>query len=234
MSDIHAQYDSFRKMERKIRFDRSNDKLIIIGDVLDRGRGSEGIDLLRYIKAGMEEGCMELIAGNHVVFAMWYLQGILEGHTWEAYGGGDTYETVLGMDESEKTELLSFLEELPFYRETDSPFYGKTILTHTGFDCERYVYRADGKIDVAKSIERAVKENLRFIVGSDIHDIPVSDKKLLDRYIIVGHIPVFRLAGPGECHIYRTGYYMDIDTGACFKGGRLSCYCVDTDEEFYV
>ena len=35
---------------------------------------------------------------------------------------------------------------------------------------------------------------------------------------------------------YNSNQYMDIDSGSGYRkdGGRLSCYCVDMDEEFYV
>ena len=98
-------------------------------------------------------------------------------------------------------------------------------------------YNEDGTINVIKSIEKAVKKDLySFLISNDIHYIPSGDLKKLDRYMIIGHTPTIRINGDRSCKIIRTPYYMDIDSGSGYRkdGGRLSCYCVDMDEEFYV
>ena len=66
--------------------------------------------------------------------------------------------------------------------------------------------------------------------------IPEAEKKKLDTYMIVGHVPVFRLNETMANTFYRTRYYMDIDSGSGFReqGGVLGCYCVTTDEEIYM
>ena len=46
MSDLHGEYDKFIKMLTKISFS-DNDKLIIIGDIFDRGE--KPLQILDYI-----------------------------------------------------------------------------------------------------------------------------------------------------------------------------------------
>lgn len=54
--------------------------------------------------------------------------------------------------------------------------------------------------------------------------------------MIVGHVPVMNLNDDESNHIYRATGYMCIDTGASFveKGGAVSCYCVEADEQIYL
>lgn len=59
ISDIHGEFDLFIKMLKKINFSR-NDRLIILGDVLDRG--SQPIKIIEYV---MEKDNIKLLMGNH-------------------------------------------------------------------------------------------------------------------------------------------------------------------------
>ena len=59
ISDLHGQGAAFFQMLDKINFS-SQDKMYIIGDVIDRG--PDGIKLLQFIK---NQDNMELMLGNH-------------------------------------------------------------------------------------------------------------------------------------------------------------------------
>lgn len=75
-----------------------------------------------------------------------------------------------------------------------------------------------------------------FLISDDLHYIPSSDLKKLGRYLIVGHKPTFRINEDYSCKVIQTPYYMDIDSGSGYRkdGGRLSCYCAETEGVFYV
>lgn len=235
ISDIHGNKIDFIKLLKKINFDREKDKMIILGDIVDRG--PDGIELINYIKSYIEDNSMILLMGNHELFLMMYLKGELSEKSWISYGGEKTYNKVNIMSAKDKAELLEFIESLPYYLIINSHYFGDTVVTHTGVDCDNYIYTKSGLIDVAKSIERAVERNrYNFMVGKDIHYIPRSDKEKFDKYLIVGHEPCYRL-NQDKCNsFYRTPYYMDIDAGSGHKeqGGVLGCYCVTTDEEIYI
>lgn len=128
-----------------------------------------------------------------------------------------------------------FLADLPYYSKVKSQFLGDVIVTHTGIDCGNYVYDDSGMIDVAASIDKAVACNrYNYMIGLDIHQVPISDRRLFDSYMIVGHLPTYRLNEDMSNRFYRTEQYMDIDAGSGHFGGTLGCYCVDTDMEYYV
>lgn len=235
ISDIHGNYVDFLRILSKVEFDEENDHLIIMGDILDRG--PDGIRLIEYVRPFIEKGCMELLMGNHEIFAIMYLKGELDRGKWSAFGGESTIQKIEKMDEAEKGELLNYLENLSYYAEINSPYFGDTVVTHTGIDADNYIYNYDGTINITQSIKQAVKNNLyNYIVGTDLHNIPVGDKRKFDKYMIVGHTPCYRLNDDMSNIFYRSKYYMDIDAGAGHKsqGGKLGIYCVDTDEEVYL
>lgn len=234
ISDIHGNLRDFIKILKKIDFSKEKDKMIIMGDILDRG--PDGIRLLEYIKPYLGTS-MELLMGNHELFAIMYLKGELDKRTWTAFGGGDTVKDIDKMTLDKKNQLLEFLEGLSYYSEINSKYYGNIIVTHTGVDCENYEHNQDKTINVKKSIEKAIQNNrYNYMIGMDLHQIPASDKRKFDKYLIVGHVPVCRLNYDMSYKFYRTDFYMDIDSGSGNKdqGGMLGCYCVTTDEEIYI
>lgn len=235
ISDVHGELHDFKKMLKKIRFDREKDNLIIMGDIFDRG--SNGINLLEFVAPYLLDHSMELLLGNHELFARMFIKGTLDEKTWTMFGGGNTLKQIKKMSAANQKTLLDFLEGLPYYAEISSRFLGNIIVTHTGIDRNNYVINADGTISVKKSIEKAVQNNLyNFMIGTDLHHIPVTDKEKLDAYLIVGHVPCNRLNIDQSNKFYRTDYYMCIDAGAGHKehDGGLACYCVTTDEEIYL
>lgn len=182
ISDIHGQITEFKDLLEKIDFDGIRDKMIIAGDVLDRG--NYGIELIRYIEPYIETG---------------------------------TIKSLNKMTKESKENLYLFLKNLPVYEEIRTK-YGKTI-------------------NVTKSIEAATDINLYdFLLSDDIHRMEEYDLSRLDKFLIVGHVPVMSLNDDESNHIYRATGYMCIDTGASFveKGGAMSCCCVETDEQIYL
>lgn len=235
ISDIHGELHDFKKLLKKIMFDREKDNLIIMGDIFDRG--PDGIRLLEFITPFLLDHSMELLLGNHELFAIMFIKGMLDERTWTRFGGGGTLKEIKKMNLDARKRLLDFLEKLPYYAEVSSRFFGNIVVTHTGIDCNNYVMNRDETINVKKSIEKAIHNNqYNFMIGTDLHQIPDVDKEKFDEYLIVGHVPCNRLNVDMSNKFYRTDYYMCIDAGAGYKehGGNLACYCVTTDKEIYL
>ena len=75
ISDIHGDLKSFKKLLELI--DLNNDTLIILGDVLDKGnKPMESLNLVRVLMRDYPRH-VELIKGNHELFASMYLEGRL-------------------------------------------------------------------------------------------------------------------------------------------------------------
>lgn len=234
MSDIHGNLKSFKKLLKRI--DLKNDKLIILGDVLDKGKEPvEAFQLIRNLMSDYK-GHVEFIKGNHELFASMYLDGKLKESTWlsQGYGGDATLASLRKMNQSELDDFKTFIDELPLYCEIDSPKYGKCIGTHSGLYADAIVHNVDGSINVIKSIEEGYRlDPFEYMCSGDIHRIPTN---ILDHYMIVGHVPCVYLEG-ASYKIYKRKGYMCIDSGAdpeCKNlGGRLSMYCIETDKEYY-
>lgn len=63
MSDIHGDRDKFEKIMKKIEL-KPDDKLYVLGDIIDRGK--DGIGILLELKK-MDNAIVLL--GNHVIFS---------------------------------------------------------------------------------------------------------------------------------------------------------------------
>lgn len=235
MADVHGDFRAFKKALKQIHFNAGEDQLILIGDILDRNE--QGIEILQYITPFLKDGSIILLKGNHELFCEMYLEGTLDERRWDIYGGRATIAAVKKMNQNEQKELLRFLKALPHYMTIQTEKYGEVVLTHTGIQADDYVWNEDGTINVIKSIQKAVEmDEFRYLISVDIHNIPVTDKKKLDHFIICGHVCTYRFNEDMSNRIYRTPYYIDIDTGCGHKeyGGVLACYCVETDEVIYV
>ena len=63
MSDLHGNYKAYKKMLEKIEL-QAEDKLYILGDILDRGPHP-----IKIILDLMKRQNVEILAGNHCVMA---------------------------------------------------------------------------------------------------------------------------------------------------------------------
>lgn len=235
MSDIHGDLKSFKELLEYIDF--NSDRLIILGDVIDKG--DNPMECLGLVRRLMKDypGHIEIIKGNHELFASMYLGGILSERTWltKDYGGKAMLASLKRMSSEEIDDFKNFIDELPLYCEIVSPIYGRCIATHSGLHVDYIIRNDDGSINVTKSIEEGYKTDpFEYMCSGDIHSMPTND---LDHFMIVGHVPCVYLEG-GSYKILKRKRYMCIDSGAdpgCKElGGRLSMYCVETDKDYYV
>lgn len=99
VSDIHGDVMSFRKMLKKMSFDPAVDHMIVMGDIFDWN--DEGISLLEFMSDYLVDGSMQLIKGNHELFAQMYIEGSMSERQWIIFGGGGTVRAIkrLNVDE---------------------------------------------------------------------------------------------------------------------------------------
>lgn len=142
ISDIHGCYDEFNTMLRKVNYKPESDKLILLGDYVDRGIKSRQV--VEQVKALHEEWGVVVLKGNH---DQMFVDALLHGEDglWLNNGGYQTVESYCGFDffeeqfdwetyEKAKEFILkhykphiNFLNSLPFYHETETH-----IFTHAG------------------------------------------------------------------------------------------------------
>ena len=222
ISDIHGRWDKYQSMLEKIAFSK-NDKLYILGDVIDRGR--DGIKILHDIR---KHPNMYLLMGNHELMAVQTLlaKDEIEWNKkmdlWLRNGGGITFYHFLELSEEEQEEVAVYLSMLP--GEMEVKVKDKVYHLVHGFP--------------ADTLEKQVWTRPTLETEN-----PFQDKRL-----IVGHTPVILLHGNRDgyiCKLRKKGEhvkiehakgFIDIDCG-CGSGmsvGRLACLCLENMEEFYV
>lgn len=116
MSDLHGEADLFHAMLRKISFSEQ-DKLIILGDVIDRG--PLGISLLTEI---MDTPNMEMLLGNHEYMMLQYFDPQatpVEILRWGKNGNEPTIAEYDRLQQKQKDEIINFLQKLPTHMEID-------------------------------------------------------------------------------------------------------------------
>ena len=73
-TDIHGRYDEFTAALEAARYDETADRLVLLGDLIDRGRQSR--EVLDYLADLMErQRDIELIRGNHEDILRAFLEG---------------------------------------------------------------------------------------------------------------------------------------------------------------
>lgn len=209
MSDIHGESNRFHKMLKMIDF-KPEDKLYIIGDVIDRRK--DGIDLLLEI---MDTPNMVLLVGNHEQMCLDTLgfdncPGACE--LWKSNGGGVTYrDLVYKRDIDVRNKILKFMYDLPDYLHVQVADR-KFILVH-GFAAssrrERVWSRPEPGLDMWTS----------------------------NATLICGHTPTPHLTKNfnEQFHIYHGNGWIDIDCGCgnITECRRLACLRLDDMAEFY-
>lgn len=129
------------------------------------------------------------------------------------------------MSIGERIILLDTLENLPYY-------YNIRDLTVCagGLECDNYAYTSSEKINVEKSIEKAVNRNeeniLAYYSSKDLIIIPHLDLSQMDTHIIAGHIDMDEVSDT----LIQTNWYTILNTGSHI---RFACYCLDHNSVYY-
>lgn len=229
ISDIHGCYAQYRELLKKINFSEE-DELFILGDALDRG--PEPIKLLLDI---MNCKNATFIMGNHDATALMVLQQLAKEITdeniaeitsdvlndcslWFQDGGFQTLKEFREQKRLVQRDILSFLEESPFYEtmEHNEKLY---ILVHGGL----------GDFDISKELDEYEPEQL-------LWERPDYNREYFPggRIVLVtGHTPTPYIREDKKPLVYKANGHIAIDCG-CVFGGKLAAYCIETGETTYV
>lgn len=229
MSDLHGQYQKYREMLELIHFN-AEDTLYVLGDVIDRGE--QGIQILLDM---MERPNVIALIGNHEWMAAQCLpwlqteiseesinrltQEQLDALTlWLHNGASPTITQFQRLSVSQREALCEYLMEELLPYEILAIDQRRFLLVHAGL----------GNFDIHKQLEDYTIEEL-------VWERPDFSKRYSNDAhftIIVGHTPT--LLVNGRAQIYHGEQMIDIDCGAVYPGGRLSCLCLDTMQEYYI
>lgn len=215
----------------KIQFS-DNDKLYILGDVLDRG--PQPIDIIKYIK---DKSNITLLKGNHEEMFLEYAtaskfekMNILRSY-YAHNGGTTTVDQFEDLASKEQLEIVEYVKRLPLYFlvNINSQDF---ILVHSGINTTGRFNTVNELMD-SQSDEDILWSREEFYMHPGVPDYT----------IVFGHTPVPYLheytKTPVEFKIWYDTEHADkigIDCGAVFEqaGGQLACMRLDDQEEFYI
>jgi len=106
VGDVHGCFDELMELLEKVRFNRDEDRLILVGDLINKGPKS--FDVLKWVR----QNNIELVLGNHELGFLNFLQN-----------PNPKYKNFVSLKEEMGEELLewtAWLSSIPFFIEEES------------------------------------------------------------------------------------------------------------------
>lgn len=170
ISDIHGHNTTFRKLLKKIKL-KKTDKLILLGDLIDRGPDSKMVldTVLLLINHGFDITC---VMGNHEKMLLDSFEDFSSKMNWIRNGGEKTLESFLTSSiEKIPTKYIDFIKSFKLYHELEN-----FIFVHAGIDMKK-----EHPFEDTKSLLWLRNWEEKF-----------DSEWLGDRYVIHGHNPTKR------------------------------------------
>lgn len=224
-SDIHGNYGAYMKVINKLS---ENDKLYIIGDVIDRGH--DGIKILLDL---MNRSSVEFILGNHEWMMLLSILNDLRGMfvsiwTQKNNGGTVTLDCLTNLNNNQLSSIADYLSSRKII---DSVVVNgkKYNFVHGIYDRRAERVRNMPIKDIICTIDDGDvfngSVNFDLLWESPLKKSPINDYRS-DEYYIHGHVPVIRLNKDLEPFKYKNIYFID---GGLMYGGGLILYNLTTD-----
>lgn len=128
VTDLHGCLKTFKALLSRLSFSR-DDKLFVLGDLIDRGPDSKGvIDFIWQLEA--EQYQVQCIRGNHDQLMLDATQSVKWNNMWLANGG---YSALVSFNALSMFDIpdqyFAFIRDMPYYLEED-----EYLLVHAGFN----------------------------------------------------------------------------------------------------
>lgn len=121
IGDIHGCYNTFLALLKKVDYDKSVDKLVLLGDYIDRGKHNyEVVDYLIKLQKEVGNDSCVCLMGNHEHMAF------NDRDLWKYNGGNKTISSYFKNNKSPDYHFWWF-KQLPLYHETEN-----FIFVHAG------------------------------------------------------------------------------------------------------
>lgn len=204
IGDIHGCYNELKslltKLEANQKYQKGVDRLIFLGDYIDRGKDSKKV--IQFIKK-LQKDYDNVIAlkGNHEDMCVNFFK--YQDKTWEFNDCRDTLRSYKGC--AELIRDISWIENLPLY-----------------YEDEYFIYAHAG-INPNKPLDKQSDYDLLWVRESFIYSLENFDKK-----VVFGHSPA-QLVNESDKPYYTYAGNIGIDTG-CVFGGCLTALIIEDDE----
>lgn len=204
IGDIHGCYYELKTLLRNLKdsgkYDRQKDKLIFLGDYIDRGENSR---LVVKLVRKMQKGNKNVIAlmGNHEDMLINYINDT--DVSWAYNGAKKTIESYDGFYKQFEDDI-NWMKSLPLYHK-DKDF----VYVHAG-------------LDFKKPLSKQNRKTMLWTREEFIYDTTKYNKK-----VIYGHTPSFGVTGLSKPYSFNSN--ICIDTG-CVFGGALTALIIENGE----
>ncbi len=165
IGDIHGEIEQLQTIIDKINYNPEEDKLIFLGDYIDRG--ADSYKVYRYIKE-LDNGDNIFLRGNHEEMMIDAVLNKNKIELWYHNGGQATESSFPNY--SDLKQAAQFFDTLPYYHSNDN-----YIFVHAG-------------INPAKSLEEQTKHDLVWIRQPFLGAL--EEDFIEERTIVAGHTPV--------------------------------------------
>lgn len=226
ISDLHGfPIEKLKELLEKANFSE-NDRLYILGDVIDRN-GDGGIGVLQWL---IKQPNAELIMGNHEAMLLacdFIFENITDAFledfdekknklliNYLFNGGGVTLLYLAKLDVEARYKIVDYLRSCPLYKEI-SVNVENYILVHAGLDN----FSPDKKISDYSSNELIWAEP------------ELNDEYYDDVHTVFGHTPTYLFDEKYNGKIVKTRTWTCIDCGAA-SGNEPVLFCLDDKKEF--
>lgn len=206
ISDIHGCYDLLAAVLKKAHYNTNTDKLVLIGDYIDRGPDSKKV--LDLVMSLAQDGAI-VLAGNHEEMLISAYRNPDNITPWLMNGAASTLES-FGIKEISSEGIcriprkyFDFISSLPlFYEDKDYVF------VHAGLDPD---------------LQQADLTNKYALLW--LRDDWLRCKYNGNKTVIFGHSPTFTIFNHNKAVPWISGKKVCIDTGAVYPqyGGHLTC-----------
>ena len=205
IGDVHGCYnelvDLISTLEEKGAYNKKTDKLVFLGDYIDRGDNSRMV--IEYIRK-LQKNNNNVIAlmGNHEDMLLNFMDGVDD--SWLFNGHRETIKSYKGVDDKFFDDV-EWISNLPLYYEDEHCIY-----VHAG-------------IDPYKPMDEQDAFTLLWVREPFIYD-----RKQYHKKVVFGHTPTVMI-NEGFMPIMTYAKNINIDTG-CVYGGALTALIIDDGE----
>ena len=240
MSDLHGCFTAFQEMLEKIGFNK-NDRLIIAGDMIDRG--PENLEMLKWMEKKPEN--VEILMGNHEYdFAYEYVPEILA--RTEPFGAGfssklryiDPYYDPYGtIRELKKKGVVPGRLEYWAKLMRDFPYYKMLTVNEKRYIIVHASYISPEKYKKLYGTQKGLEHEYIWNRFAFMYDEGKGDT------IVFGHTPTIANEGYfADGNIFKEEYngnrFINIDCGYVhrdtFPNGKMAAIRLEDEAEFYV
>jgi len=168
VGDIHGEIDELKTIIYKINYEPSQDKLIFVGDYIDRG--ADSYQVYKYLKE-LNDGKNIFLRGNHEEMMIDAVLNKNNIQLWYHNGGQKTEKSF--PNNSELKAAAEFFDSLPYYHSNQN-----YIFVHAG-------------INPSKTLEEQTEHDLIWIRQQFLGAAEEDFKE--NRTIVAGHTPVAKI-----------------------------------------